>query len=225
MINSEEDDDEASNDFRCYWKDCGNLYEGQAALVAHVNSDHIQKSKKDCTCYWKGCAREEKPFKAMYMLVVHVRRHTGEKPHACDVSYFHQSSSIVLIIFNHLLSLLMTFDHRISLSIIVDLHRLSQIINDHLLLRMIFDHHRYYRSLSIVINCHRSLLIIVYHYGLLTIITNHYHSSSIIIDCNCILGINDSLLSLFKNSCVVNFTYGEAILFDVIPSRASHFHK
>ena len=84
---SEEEDDESSNDFRCYWKDCGNLYEGQAALVAHVNGDHIQKSKKDCTCYWKGCAREEKPFKAMYMLVVHVRRHTGEKPHACDVSY------------------------------------------------------------------------------------------------------------------------------------------
>lgn len=85
---SDEEDDESTNDFRCYWKDCGNLYDGQAALVAHVNNDHIQKSKKDCTCYWKGCAREEKPFKAMYMLVVHVRRHTGEKPHACDVSLF-----------------------------------------------------------------------------------------------------------------------------------------
>eukprot|EP00795_Rhopilema_esculentum_P014627 gene14627-5710_t len=81
---SEEEDDESTNDFRCHWKDCGNIYDGQTALVAHVNNDHIQKSKKDCTCYWKGCAREEKPFKAMYMLVVHVRRHTGEKPHACD---------------------------------------------------------------------------------------------------------------------------------------------
>lgn len=30
--------------------------------------------------------REEKPFKAQYMLVVHMRRHTGEKPHKCTVS-------------------------------------------------------------------------------------------------------------------------------------------
>ncbi len=83
---SEEEEGEASTDFRCYWLDCEEVFEDQTGLVAHVNNDHIQKSKKDCTCYWKDCAREEKPFKAMYMLVVHVRRHTGEKPHACDVS-------------------------------------------------------------------------------------------------------------------------------------------
>ena len=34
-------------------------------------------------CQWKDCSREEKPFKAQYMLVVHMRRHTGEKPHKC----------------------------------------------------------------------------------------------------------------------------------------------
>lgn len=67
------------------WKSCGQLFEKQNQLVAHVNSEHIQKNKKDCTCYWKECSREEKPFKAMYMLVVHVRRHTGEKPHKCHV--------------------------------------------------------------------------------------------------------------------------------------------
>lgn len=36
-------------------------------------------------CRWKECSREEKPFKAQYMLVVHMRRHTGEKPHKCTV--------------------------------------------------------------------------------------------------------------------------------------------
>lgn len=37
-------------------------------------------------CRWQACTREQKPFKAQYMLVVHMRRHTGEKPHKCTVS-------------------------------------------------------------------------------------------------------------------------------------------
>lgn len=36
-------------------------------------------------CRWEECSREQKPFKAQYMLVVHMRRHTGEKPHKCTV--------------------------------------------------------------------------------------------------------------------------------------------
>lgn len=37
-------------------------------------------------CHWQECSREQRPFKAQYMLVVHMRRHTGEKPHKCTVS-------------------------------------------------------------------------------------------------------------------------------------------
>lgn len=82
----DEDDHEHKEDFRCRWKECGILLENQSLLVQHVNVEHIQRNKKDCTCYWDDCSREERPFKAMYMLVVHVRRHTGEKPHKCHVS-------------------------------------------------------------------------------------------------------------------------------------------
>ncbi|XP_008584173.1 PREDICTED: LOW QUALITY PROTEIN: transcriptional activator GLI3-like [Galeopterus variegatus] len=52
-------------------------------LKSHINNDHIHGEKKEFVCRWLDCSREQKPFKAQYMLVVHMRRHTGEKPHKC----------------------------------------------------------------------------------------------------------------------------------------------
>lgn len=54
-------------------------------LPQHINNDHIHGEKKEFVCRWEECSREQKPFKAQYMLVVHMRRHTGEKPHKCTV--------------------------------------------------------------------------------------------------------------------------------------------
>ncbi|KAL1518353.1 hypothetical protein ABEB36_001988 [Hypothenemus hampei] len=67
----------------CHWKDCGTEFSTQDELVKHINNDHIHANKKSFVCRWDGCSRAEKPFKAQYMLVVHMRRHTGEKPHKC----------------------------------------------------------------------------------------------------------------------------------------------
>ncbi|XP_058810901.1 transcriptional activator cubitus interruptus-like isoform X2 [Phymastichus coffea] len=67
----------------CHWKDCGLEFPTQDDLVKHINNDHIHSNKKSFVCGWEQCSREEKPFKAQYMLVVHMRRHTGEKPHKC----------------------------------------------------------------------------------------------------------------------------------------------
>ena len=63
--------------------------------MQHLNNDHIGNSKKAFVCMWKDCSREEKPFKAQYMLVVHMRRHTGEKPHRCTVSIHNFSENIL----------------------------------------------------------------------------------------------------------------------------------
>lgn len=70
----------------CHWVDCHHEFNTQEELVKHINNDHIHTNKKSFICKWEDCSREEKPFKAQYMLVVHMRRHTGEKPHKCTVS-------------------------------------------------------------------------------------------------------------------------------------------
>ncbi|XP_052854796.1 transcriptional activator cubitus interruptus isoform X2 [Drosophila gunungcola] len=67
----------------CHWRSCCIEFNTQDELVKHINNDHIQTNKKAFICRWEDCTRGEKPFKAQYMLVVHMRRHTGEKPHKC----------------------------------------------------------------------------------------------------------------------------------------------
>ncbi|XP_068102251.1 zinc finger protein GLI2 [Hyperolius riggenbachi] len=67
----------------CHWDNCSKEYDTQEQLVHHINNEHIHGEKKEFVCRWLDCTREQKPFKAQYMLVVHMRRHTGEKPHKC----------------------------------------------------------------------------------------------------------------------------------------------
>ncbi|XP_072114799.1 zinc finger protein GLI2a isoform X1 [Mobula birostris] len=67
----------------CHWEGCSKEYDTQEQLVHHINNEHIHGEKKEFVCRWRDCSREQKPFKAQYMLVVHMRRHTGEKPHKC----------------------------------------------------------------------------------------------------------------------------------------------
>ncbi|KAM4025889.1 zinc finger protein GLI2 isoform 1-T2 [Anomaloglossus baeobatrachus] len=67
----------------CHWENCTKEFDTQDQLVHHINNEHIHGERKEFVCRWQDCTREQKPFKAQYMLVVHMRRHTGEKPHKC----------------------------------------------------------------------------------------------------------------------------------------------
>ncbi|KAK4471597.1 hypothetical protein MN116_005010 [Schistosoma mekongi] len=67
----------------CRWGDCTLQFDDQDELVKHLSTEHIAGNKKSFICLWRECVRGTRPFKAQYMLVVHMRRHTGEKPHKC----------------------------------------------------------------------------------------------------------------------------------------------
>ncbi|XP_016097270.1 zinc finger protein GLI1-like isoform X1 [Sinocyclocheilus grahami] len=74
---------EAIYETNCHWESCSKEFDTQEQIVHHINNEHIHGEKKEFVCHWKDCSREQRPFKAQYMLVVHMRRHTGEKPHKC----------------------------------------------------------------------------------------------------------------------------------------------
>ncbi|XP_045683757.1 transcriptional activator GLI3 [Phyllostomus hastatus] len=89
LVKEEGDKDESKQEpevvyeTNCHWEGCTREFDTQEHLVHHINNDHIHGEKKEFVCRWLDCSREQKPFKAQYMLVVHMRRHTGEKPHKC----------------------------------------------------------------------------------------------------------------------------------------------
>ncbi|XP_040288614.1 transcriptional activator GLI3 isoform X2 [Bufo bufo] len=89
LVKEEGDKDESKQEpevvyeTNCHWEACSREFDTQEQLVHHINNDHIHGEKKEFVCRWLECSREQKPFKAQYMLVVHMRRHTGEKPHKC----------------------------------------------------------------------------------------------------------------------------------------------
>ena len=70
----------------CKWEGCGLHVFTNEELIQHVNNSHVTADcDQNYPCFWKGCVREGRPFNARYKMVIHLRTHTGEKPHRCSV--------------------------------------------------------------------------------------------------------------------------------------------
>ncbi|XP_044851690.1 zinc finger protein GLI1 isoform X2 [Mauremys mutica] len=95
---------EAVYETNCHWEGCSKEFDTQEQLVHHINNEHIHGEKKEFVCHWLECSREQRPFKAQYMLVVHMRRHTGEKPHKCTFEGCHKAYSRLENLKTHLRS-------------------------------------------------------------------------------------------------------------------------
>ena len=68
---------------QCKWNNCCEHFLSLEDLVAHVNECHIKTEASEYCCLWQGCPRNGKGFNAKYKMLIHMRTHTGERPHMC----------------------------------------------------------------------------------------------------------------------------------------------
>lgn len=73
--------------YECRWVQCDKKFLNMDDLVNHVNDQHVKVERPDVDyqCKWNGCPRKGKGFNARYKMLIHIRTHTNEKPHKCNI--------------------------------------------------------------------------------------------------------------------------------------------
>ncbi|XP_054720917.1 zinc finger protein aebp2-like [Uloborus diversus] len=78
----------SSTEFQqCSWLHCKTCVEGNAELVEHIRSDHVQPQmdKESFVCLWTGCKVYNRTSCSLSWLERHILCHGGNKPFKCIV--------------------------------------------------------------------------------------------------------------------------------------------
>ncbi|KAI6176652.1 (spotted green pufferfish) hypothetical protein [Aphelenchoides bicaudatus] len=67
----------------CNWSGCSYVTNSVRSLKTHVEREHLHHMNQ-FVCRWDNCTRTA-PFKALYMLSLHLRSHMGDRPFECRI--------------------------------------------------------------------------------------------------------------------------------------------
>ncbi|KAJ1924183.1 hypothetical protein IWQ60_005384 [Tieghemiomyces parasiticus] len=71
--------------FTCRWDECHSTFPTVADLSAHMNGVHVTMYRPgNYMCAWENCERRGMKQTNRHAFLTHLRRHTGERPYACD---------------------------------------------------------------------------------------------------------------------------------------------
>ena len=70
---------------KCLWSSCDIVFNSIPELVNHFSETHLSSiSNSDLFCLWAGCSHLKSSFSNKTQLLMHIRKHAGEKLYRCE---------------------------------------------------------------------------------------------------------------------------------------------
>lgn len=67
---------------RCYDVECKRVFKRMSAMRDHFESHHMRRARY--SCIWPGCTNS---YQGKSNLIIHQRKHTGDRPFTCSICH------------------------------------------------------------------------------------------------------------------------------------------